>query len=132
VLIVEDDDAICSSLGEALEEEGFDVETAANGRDALELLRTGKTPSAIVLDLMMPVMDGWDFRHEQLRDPALRDIPIVVVTAAGFSNGSIRMQFGDVTLIPKPVSFFDLLAAVRAACSPTSPESAGDPHLTSI
>ena len=126
VLIVEDDAAICSSLGEALREEAFDVETAANGREALELLRAGTRPSAIVLDLMMPVMDGWDFRHEQMRDAKLRDIPVVVITAAGFSVESVRTQFGDVALIPKPVSFGDLLTALRTACNPTSPEAAPD------
>jgi DNA-binding response OmpR family regulator len=126
VLIVEDDAAICSSLGEALQEEGFDVDTAENGREALELLGSGTPPSAIVLDLMMPVMDGWDFRHEQLKNAALKDIPVVVITAAGFSVETIRTQFGDVTLIPKPVSFLDLLAALRAASSPTPPDTTRD------
>ena len=85
VLVVEDDPAICSALSEALREEGFDVLSAANGLAALDQLRAGPPPSAIVLDLMMPVMDGWDFRSVQLQDPGLRDIPVVVVTAAGFS-----------------------------------------------
>jgi CheY-like chemotaxis protein len=126
VLIVEDDSAICSSLGEGLREEGFAVQTAANGREALERLRAEPELSVIVLDLMMPVMDGWDFRQEQLKDAALKDIPVVVITAAGFSNQSIRTQFGDVALIPKPVSFVDLLAALRAACGSGSPEAARD------
>jgi CheY-like chemotaxis protein len=120
VLIVEDDDAICSSLGEALRERGFDVSTASNGREALERLRGAPPPSAIVLDLMMPVMDGWDFRQEQLQDPALRPIPVVVVTAAGFSSESIRTQFGNVVLISKPVPILDLVDALGRACDPTS------------
>jgi CheY-like chemotaxis protein len=110
VLLVEDDAAIASSLGEALREEGLEVATAQNGREALHLLRGGLRPSVILLDLMMPVMDGWDFRHEQLRDAALREIPVVVITATGFSADTIRTQFGDVDLLPKPVPFTDLLA----------------------
>src|SRR5690349_3166740 len=65
VLIVDDDAAICLSLGDSLRDDGFDVTTAANGSEALEVLRTSPPPSAIILDLMMPVMDGWDFRNEQ-------------------------------------------------------------------
>jgi CheY-like chemotaxis protein len=120
VLIVEDDAAICSSLGEALRDEGFDVSTAANGREALERLRGGPPPSAIVLDLMMPVMDGWDFRQQQLLDPVLSPVPVVVVTAAGFSSESIKTQFGNVVLISKPVPILDLLEALSRACDPTS------------
>jgi CheY-like chemotaxis protein len=109
VLLVEDDAAIAGALGEALREEGVDVATAQNGREALQVLRGGLRPSAILLDLMMPVMDGWDFRQEQLRDPDLREIPVIVVTATGFSTDTIRTQFGNVDLLPKPVPFEDLL-----------------------
>jgi CheY-like chemotaxis protein len=65
---------------------------------------------------MMPVMDGWDFRHEQLNDPSLRDIPVLVVSASGFSTETIRMQFGDVELIRKPVHLFELLEALGRIC----------------
>jgi len=120
VLLVDDDTAICSALSEVLQEEGFEVASATNGRAALEQLRAGPPPSAIVLDLMMPVMDGWDFRHVQLQDPGLRDIPVVVVTAAGFSVESVRAQFGDVALIPKPVPLDDLLSVLDRACGATA------------
>src|SRR6476619_4917232 len=112
LLLVEDDVPVRDSLREALQEEGFRVVTAANGRDALAVLRRGPRPDAILLDLMLPVMDGWDFRQEQLRDPALSDIPTFVVTATGFSIETVRTQFGDVELFPKPVPFLDLLAAL--------------------
>jgi CheY-like chemotaxis protein len=120
VLLVEDDVAIVRSLGDALREDGLEVATAENGRAALDLLRTGLRPVLIVLDLMMPVMDGWDFRHEQLGDPALRDIPVVVITATGFSADTIRAQFGNVELLPKPVPYpelFALLVRARGAGS---------------
>ncbi len=116
VLLVEDDLPIRDSLGEALAEEGFDVSTAGNGAEALERLRSGRRPSVIVLDLMMPVMDGWDFRQHQLGDPALKDIPVVIVSAVGFRAETIRMQFGDVSVFSKPVPYFDLLVVLRRAC----------------
>ena len=119
VLVVDDDPAICSALSEALEGEGFEVASATNGHAALEHLRAGPAPAVIVLDLMMPVMDGWDFRHLQLQDPGLRDIPVVIVTAAGFSVETVHMQFGEVALIPKPVPLVDLLTALDRACPPT-------------
>jgi len=120
LLLIEDDREICDSLSEALREEGFDVSTAANGREALEVLRNGPRPSAILLDLVMPVMDGWDFRQEQLRDPALKDIPVVVVSASGFSEATIRMQFGDVQLVQKPVPYLPLLQALGRICGATA------------
>ena len=85
------------------------------------MLRNGLRPSVILLDLMMPVMDGWDFRHEQLHDPTLKDIPVIVVTATGFSADTIRGQFGNVDVLPKPVPYFDLLGFIDRAGSPGSP-----------
>jgi CheY-like chemotaxis protein len=120
LLLVEDDVPVRDSLREALQEEGFRVVTAANGRDALAVLRRGPRPDAILLDLMLPVMDGWDFRQEQLRDPALSDIPVLIVTATGFSAETVRAQFGDVGLFPKPIPFLDLLAAIDRICFPSS------------
>jgi CheY-like chemotaxis protein len=115
ILLVEDDDAVRESLSELLRDEGFEVVTARNGREALEHLRAGRRPTAILLDLMMPVMDGWDFRQHQLRDPALRDIPVVVVTATGFSAETIRTQFGSVDTLPKPVPYLELLDVLGRA-----------------
>jgi len=120
LLVIEDDAAIRGSLGEGLHDEGFDVVPAANGQEALEALRNGPPPSAILLDLTMPVMDGWDFRREQLNDPALRDIPVLIVSASGFSAETIRVQFGNVALIRKPVRYRELLEALAEACGPTT------------
>lgn len=116
LLLVDDEDAICEALAEALREDGFEVVTAANGREALDLLRNDPWPAAILLDLMMPVMDGWEFRRAQLDDPLLREIPVLVITASGSSPEILRAQLGDVALIPKPVPYGELLIAVGRAC----------------
>jgi two-component system, OmpR family, response regulator CpxR len=80
VLVVEDDFAIRETLRELLEDEGYDVSWASNGQEALDLLAR-RAPRVILLDLMMPVMDGWEFRLAQRRDPALARIPVVVISA---------------------------------------------------
>jgi CheY-like chemotaxis protein len=71
---------------------------------------------------MMPGMDGWDFRHEQLRDNDLKDIPVVVITAAGFSKSSVKTQFGDVEFVPNSPPPTALLNAVRRCCGEPAPE----------
>ncbi len=116
VLLVEDDLAIRETISDLLEAEGFFVLAAANGQDALQILRSQPCPAVILLDLSMPVMDGWDFRQAQLRDAGLRDIPTMVLTAAGFSRETIRTQFGDVDFVRKPVAPDELVAAVNRAC----------------
>lgn len=120
VLLVEDEADIRDLLRDALDEDGFVVVTAANGREALEMLRTGLRPAAIVLDLMMPSMNGWDFRQEQLKDPELRQIPVVVITAAGFSVETVRAQLGNVDLFPKPLHYVALVDRLGRICRSAS------------
>jgi CheY-like chemotaxis protein len=117
VLVVDDDSAVRTALKELFETEGYAVAVAANGRAALNHLRTGLRPCVVLLDLMMPVMDGWDFRTEQLKDPVLRSIPVFILTAAGFSDATIKVQFGDIPFVPKPPPHDDLLAMVRRICA---------------
>jgi CheY-like chemotaxis protein len=115
VLVVDDDASFRSALREHLETEGYAVSEAANGLAALGRLRDGLRPSVIIFDLMMPVMDGWDFRDGQLNDPDLRDIPVVLVTAAGFSRNSLHMQFGAIGVVAKPFPPSEILAAIMVA-----------------
>jgi two-component system, chemotaxis family, chemotaxis protein CheY len=116
VMIVDDDPAVVEGLTELLEGEGYVVVAARDGLDALEQLRAGARPSVILLDLMMPRMDGWDFRQVQLLDADLRDIPIVVISAAGFSETSVKAQFGDIDFVPKPPHERVLLDALKRCC----------------
>src|SRR5881392_3915466 len=82
VLVVEDDEDIRDSLVEFLGDEGYEARGAGNGREALSLLAAiAPPPCLIILDLMMPVMDGRTFREEQLRRPDVADIPVIVISA---------------------------------------------------
>jgi CheY-like chemotaxis protein len=115
VLIVEDDLDTREMLGRFLELEGFKVETAENGKRALERLGSGVGACVILLDLMMPVMDGWQFRQEQIRNSALADIPVIVVSAAGRER--LEKIQADAYL-SKPVDLDELLGCVTQFCRP--------------
>jgi CheY-like chemotaxis protein len=87
ILIVDDDAASTDSLTDILTGEGYTVAIARNGREALARLHAASLPRLIILDLFMPVMDGWEFRTEQLKDDVLRHIPVVVMTGASVYAG---------------------------------------------
>jgi CheY-like chemotaxis protein len=111
---VEDDCDTREMLERYLELEGFDVQTAPNGAAALTLLRQDAAPSVILLDLMMPVMNGWQFRDAQQQDARLSAIPVVVVTAAG-----PRVDIPSIDAdgwLAKPVDLDQLLTTVSSFC----------------
>jgi CheY-like chemotaxis protein len=83
ILLVEDDDAVCAAMRDTLEEEGYRVHTCVHGLDALARLASGPRPHLILVDLRMPVMDGWTFMSELKARPELAAIPAVAITAAG-------------------------------------------------
>ena len=113
VLIVEDDEDIARNLRDLLEGEGYMVTCARNGAVALEQLRgSPELPSLIFLDLMMPVMDGYQFRMEQERDPRIAWIPVVLMTADGDIHAKKHKISGQMQ-ISKPVEFYAILAAVQ-------------------
>ena len=108
VLLVEDDALIREAMKMVLEWEGYRVACAGHGREALDLLRKGEPPALILLDLMMPVLDGWSFRRELQRDPALAPIPVVVVSAA-----DVRGAVDAAGHVRKPFQAEELLDAIR-------------------
>jgi CheY-like chemotaxis protein len=114
VFIIEDDLDTRDMLAKFLELEGYHVELAANGRQALDLLASGAEASVIVLDLMMPVMDGWEFRRRQIEDARLRNIPTIVVSAAGRER---LAQISADAYLSKPVDMDELLERVSRFCS---------------
>jgi CheY-like chemotaxis protein len=119
VLIVEDDALTRRALSIILQGKGYRVQTAANGQAALEQLRAGPRPCLILLDLVMPVLDGMGFRAAQRSDPAVADIPVVVVSGVPGGRGQAAvLQSAD--YFDKPVDTDALLDAVRRLC-PTAP-----------
>jgi len=111
-MVVEDDTDIRSALVSILRSESYRVVSACDGREALDLLRGGARPDVILLDLMMPVMTGADFRVAQLADPALAHIPVVVLTADGGFRDAGRL-LGAADAFPKPFDLEALLSSIE-------------------
>jgi DNA-binding response OmpR family regulator len=112
ILIVEDDEDLREMMAHFFECAGFDAQVAVNGEDALAKAHA-RPPHVIVLDLMMPVMDGWTFRARQRDDAAIADIPVVVLSAV--PTDRLR-QFSAASVFQKPCDLEALLSAVRAHC----------------
>jgi CheY-like chemotaxis protein len=113
VLLVEDNDDVREMMALALQLAGHDVLLARNGRDALGKLKARPRPCVILLDLMMPVMNGWEFREALRDEPALRDVPVVVVSAL---NKEMAEDAGVSAYLPKPVDIDRMLELVAEHC----------------
>ena len=113
LLIVEDDEDIQTDVAELLRDEGYDVVVAHHGADALRILRAGLVPSLILLDLMMPIMDGWQFRTEQLQDPVLARIPVVLFSGAGDVH-KYAVDMNVAGYVSKPIKLEHLFRTVAA------------------
>ena len=114
ILVVDDDAAVVRPLAKFLQLEGFTTVTAANGLEALKYLRGGGGAAVIVLDLRMPVMDGWAFRREQLRDPMLAQIPVVVLSGADHDRVP---EILAAAAFEKPYQLAEVTTAVRQLCT---------------
>ena|SRR5436190_881896 len=113
VLIVDDDEAIRESLCDILSDEGRPAVAVANGKQALDFLRTESRPCVILLDLMMPVMDGATFRARQLEDPSLSTIPVAIITAAGaHAAAGLAVE----AVLVKPLRIDSVLSVVERFC----------------
>lgn len=119
VLVVDDDPDICEVMELILESRGYCVVTAEDGIEALRMLRSGEEPCLILLDLMMPRMDGIQFRDEQQRDPNLAAIPVVMISAGG--DVAAKAAAAGLEGLLKPIELDVLLATVaRYGCIPQS------------
>jgi CheY-like chemotaxis protein len=111
ILVVEDDEDAREAMVVLLQMKGYRAVSAANGREALDYLQRAPVPDLIILDLWMPVMDGWQFRNEQVKDPRLKEVPVIVVTAL-----SDRIDVDANEIMIKPVNVDRLLASVGHYC----------------
>ena len=113
VLIVEDDADLREMMAQLLSLEGFQTSTVSNGREALQYLAGGDKPEVILLDLMMPVMDGWEFRRKQQSDPDLSGVPVIVLSAIDQTRAAdLHAQ----AFLKKPLDFDRLVRLVRQYC----------------
>jgi CheY-like chemotaxis protein len=127
VLVVDDDEDIRTAVQEVLEGEGYATRGASNGKEALDLLQTTDPPALVLLDLMMPEMDGWELLVRMDQDPALHRIPVALMSA----HPTIRKAFDDdrgrsmaaSMLLPKPLNLLRLLSIVERVV----PSSQGQP-----
>jgi CheY-like chemotaxis protein len=113
---VEDDPDLREMMAQLLTLEGFQAATVSNGREALEYLGDRDTPEVILLDLMMPVMDGWEFRRRQQQDPDLSRVPVIVLSALDQARAG---GLDPAAFLKKPLDFDRLLQLVRSYCNDT-------------
>ena len=115
VLIVEDNDDLRALLGDVLDEAGFEVLAVSNGAEALQAA-DGWRPAVIVLDLMMPVMDGAAFLRERRQVPWLASVPVLVLTAHPYHH-RVLDGLGPSAVLRKPYELDEMIAAVQALCN---------------
>jgi CheY-like chemotaxis protein len=112
ILVVEDDTDSRVMLATVLTLQNYRVVTAANGEEGIAMARQHR-PCIILLDLMMPVMDGWEFRRRQIQDPRIADVPVVVLSAL---DPSRAVDLAGAAFLKKPLDFDRLLDLVRRFC----------------
>lgn len=115
VLLVDDDADIRAVISLVLDVRGFTVVSLANGREALEWLRSEGRACVILLDLMMPELNGWEFRQLQVQDPELADIPVVILSGVGRLEDEADVLRAE-AILPKPVDLAELTETVARHC----------------
>ena len=117
ILLIDDTDATRQPLGDLLRRRGYAVDEAADGTRGLELLRQHPDTAVVVLDLLMPNGNGWWFREQQLGDPAIAQVPVIVFTVAA-KNDYVKYALRARDVLTKPGSVDDLFVAIADCCGP--------------
>jgi CheY-like chemotaxis protein len=125
ILVVEDNSLTREALRIVLSEQGYEIEGAADGQEALECLEQREQPDLILLDLTMPRMDGWEFLEQRQRNPSLAGIPVVVLSAEDRSVGSGVRCLGADDFLSKPVDPGELLRVVGRYCGGANRRAGG-------
>jgi CheY-like chemotaxis protein len=112
LLIVDDDHELRAALADTLQQHGFDVATATNGREALDRLHCAALPCAVLLDLNMPVMNGWQFCAAKKADRTLEGVPVIVLSAAAKKDPTSPYYLDVEEIVTKPIELDELLAAL--------------------
>jgi CheY-like chemotaxis protein len=120
VLVVEDEHDIRRMMVLLLKAYGYETVTAGTGGEALDEMRR-RRPCVVLLDVDLPIMNGWQFRETQLEDPAIRDVPIVCITDL-YDHEEVTRRLG-VSCLPKPANFADVIREVERACGASSPNA---------
>lgn len=113
MLVVDDDPGIRRMIVAALRRDRYEFFEAPNGRDALEIMRA-QHPDVVVLDLMMPILSGWDVLREREHDIGLRQIPVIIVSANRDPDLAVAVDKGICAFLPKPFDIGALSALVRS------------------
>lgn len=118
ILIVEDDEDIREVIVDLLESEGYHTSTAGNGREALDLLGSIKKPCLVLLDMMMPIMNGREFLDEVMKDSRLAPLPVLVVSAIADKTNT----YGSIGYLKKPIDIDVVLKVVEQYCGEVRPD----------
>ena len=108
VLVVEDNSIQREGLASVLRNEGYRVLAAADGEEALKYLRGDPTPDLLLLDMMMPQPDGWQYLGQLRRDPGMASVPIIITTGLGIASREWAISLGAAGLLCKPINFDEL------------------------
>jgi CheY-like chemotaxis protein len=130
ILVVEDDEDIREAIGEILSHEGYDVALAENGEHALEVLGNLERPCLLLVDLIMPQMDGWDLMQALAKNDRLATIPVVVMSATAHPE-----KITNQTVVKKPIDLRIMLDIVRGHCcgeGSRGPRSTNNDRVTPV
>jgi CheY-like chemotaxis protein len=120
VLIVDDDEDIGETISLVLGTRGYKSSVARDGAEALQLMHDEPLPQVVLLDMMMPGMNGEDFRAAQLKDPRIADVPVVIMTGDGRAEEKAA-RLGVSRFLRKPIAINDLIDVIAAVRKPDAP-----------